>query len=100
MVVGVNGVGKTTTIGKLCGHFKEQNKNVLLVAGDTFRAAAAEQRARLSAHRQHEDQKRLLRGARGRQLQARHDAHGRGRPGAAGGGRGLLDSLLLRKRRV
>ncbi len=43
MVVGVNGVGKTTTIGKLCGYFKEQKKNVLLVAGDTFRAAAAEQ---------------------------------------------------------
>ncbi len=43
MVVGVNGVGKTTTIGKLCNFYKEQKKNVLLVAGDTFRAAAAEQ---------------------------------------------------------
>ena len=43
MVVGVNGVGKTTTIGKLCNFYKSQKKNVLLVAGDTFRAAAAEQ---------------------------------------------------------
>ena len=43
MVVGVNGVGKTTTIGKLANFYKNENKNVLLVAGDTFRAAAAEQ---------------------------------------------------------
>ena len=43
MVVGVNGVGKTTTIGKLANYYKNENKNVLLVAGDTFRAAAAEQ---------------------------------------------------------
>lgn len=43
MVVGVNGVGKTTTIGKLASRFKEQGKKVLLAAGDTFRAAAIDQ---------------------------------------------------------
>ncbi|MCC5929343.1 MAG: signal recognition particle-docking protein FtsY [Cyclobacteriaceae bacterium] len=43
LVVGVNGVGKTTTIGKLAARFKENNKKVLLGAADTFRAAAVEQ---------------------------------------------------------
>lgn len=43
LVVGVNGVGKTTTIGKLAMLFGNQGKKVLLAAGDTFRAAAAEQ---------------------------------------------------------
>lgn len=43
LMVGVNGVGKTTTIGKLSAKFKENGKKVLMVAGDTFRAAAAEQ---------------------------------------------------------
>lgn len=43
MVVGVNGVGKTTTIGKLAHQFKSQGKNVVLGAADTFRAAAVEQ---------------------------------------------------------
>lgn len=43
MVIGVNGVGKTTTIGKLAWKFTEAGKNVMLVAGDTFRAAASEQ---------------------------------------------------------
>ena len=43
LMVGVNGVGKTTTIGKLAAQLKAQGKSVLLVAGDTFRAAAAEQ---------------------------------------------------------
>ena len=43
LMVGVNGVGKTTTIGKLANQFKNEGKQVLLVAGDTFRAAAAEQ---------------------------------------------------------
>ena len=43
MVVGVNGVGKTTTIGKLAHNYKEQGKKVLLAAGDTFRAAAIDQ---------------------------------------------------------
>jgi len=43
LVVGVNGVGKTTTIGKLAYKFKQEGKKVLLVAGDTFRAAASEQ---------------------------------------------------------
>ena len=43
MVVGVNGVGKTTTIGKLAYQFKQSGKNVLLGAADTFRAAAVDQ---------------------------------------------------------
>ena len=43
LVVGVNGTGKTTTIGKLAHRFKTDGKTVLLAAGDTFRAAAAEQ---------------------------------------------------------
>ena len=43
LVVGVNGVGKTTTIGKLAKHYCDAGKSVLLAAGDTFRAAAAEQ---------------------------------------------------------
>ena len=43
MVVGVNGVGKTTTIGKLAHRFTGQGRSVLLAAGDTFRAAASEQ---------------------------------------------------------
>ena len=43
MVVGVNGVGKTTTIGKLANHFKESGKKVVLGAADTFRAAAVDQ---------------------------------------------------------
>ncbi len=43
LVVGVNGVGKTTTIGKLAYHFKMAGKNVLLGAADTFRAAAVDQ---------------------------------------------------------
>ena len=43
MVVGVNGTGKTTTIGKLAAHFTGQGNHVLLAAGDTFRAAAVEQ---------------------------------------------------------
>ncbi len=43
MVVGVNGVGKTTTIGKLANQFKQQNKKVVLGAADTFRAAAVDQ---------------------------------------------------------
>ncbi len=43
MVVGVNGVGKTTTIGKLAAQYKKKGKSVVLGAGDTFRAAAVEQ---------------------------------------------------------
>lgn len=43
LVIGVNGVGKTTTIGKLAHQLKAQNKNVVLAAADTFRAAAIEQ---------------------------------------------------------
>ncbi len=42
-VVGVNGVGKTTSIAKMANYFSKQKKNVMLVAGDTFRAAATEQ---------------------------------------------------------
>ncbi|MCM1387957.1 MAG: signal recognition particle-docking protein FtsY [Bacillus sp. (in: Bacteria)] len=43
LVIGVNGVGKTTSIGKLAGKLKAQNKKVMLAAADTFRAAAGEQ---------------------------------------------------------
>ena len=43
MIAGVNGAGKTTSIGKLAKHFQAQGKSVLLAAGDTFRAAAREQ---------------------------------------------------------
>ena len=50
--VGVNGVGKTTTIGKLARRYKAQGLNVMLAAGDTFRAAAVEQ---LQAWGQRED---------------------------------------------
>ncbi len=60
LVIGVNGVGKTTTIGKLAHRLTEQGKKVLLCAGDTFRAAAADQleiwagRANCQIIRQHE----------------------------------------------
>jgi len=43
LIIGVNGVGKTTTIGKLAANFKRDGKSVLLAAGDTFRAAAIDQ---------------------------------------------------------
>lgn len=43
LVVGVNGVGKTTTIGKLANKFKKEGKRVMMAAGDTFRAAAIDQ---------------------------------------------------------
>lgn len=43
MLVGVNGVGKTTAIGKLANYYKSQKKSVVLAAGDTFRAAASDQ---------------------------------------------------------
>ena len=43
LVIGVNGVGKTTTVGKIAKYFSRQNKSVMLAAGDTFRAAAVEQ---------------------------------------------------------
>lgn len=43
LMVGINGVGKTTTIGKLAKQYQEQGKSVMLAAGDTFRAAAVEQ---------------------------------------------------------
>jgi len=60
LVIGVNGVGKTTTIGKIATQLKKDGKNVLMVAADTFRAAAADQleiwadRAGVSIVRQHE----------------------------------------------
>ncbi|MCD7860128.1 MAG: signal recognition particle-docking protein FtsY [Firmicutes bacterium] len=60
LVIGVNGVGKTTTIGKIAAQLGRQGKRVLLVAGDTFRAAAADQleiwagRAGADIVRQHE----------------------------------------------
>lgn len=43
LVIGVNGVGKTTSIGKIASHYKDQGKKVLLAAADTFRAAAIDQ---------------------------------------------------------
>ncbi|MDF7674068.1 signal recognition particle-docking protein FtsY [Acetobacteraceae bacterium ESL0709] len=43
LVVGVNGTGKTTTIGKMAHHYRQEGKSVMMVAGDTFRAAAVEQ---------------------------------------------------------
>merc|ERR1711964_876974 len=43
LVLGVNGVGKTTTIGKLCYRFQSEGKSILVAAADTFRAAAADQ---------------------------------------------------------
>ena len=43
LVIGVNGVGKTTTIGKMAAYYKAQGKKVILAAADTFRAAAIEQ---------------------------------------------------------
>jgi len=43
LVVGINGAGKTTTIGKLARHWRDENRAVMLAAGDTFRAAAVEQ---------------------------------------------------------
>ena len=43
LVIGVNGVGKTTSVGKLAGQLKDQGKKVVLAAADTFRAAAIEQ---------------------------------------------------------
>lgn len=43
LVIGVNGVGKTTSIGKMANYYKSQKKDVMLVAGDTFRAAATNQ---------------------------------------------------------
>ncbi len=45
MVIGVNGVGKTTSVGKLAGKLKDKNRKVLIAAADTFRAAAGEQLA-------------------------------------------------------
>ena len=60
LVIGVNGVGKTTPIGKIAKQLTSQGKNVMLVAGDTFRAAAADQleiwagRSGASIVRQHE----------------------------------------------
>ena len=60
LVIGVNGVGKTTTIGKIATQLKKEGKNVLMVAADTFRAAAADQleiwaqRAGVGIVRQHE----------------------------------------------
>ena len=43
LVIGVNGVGKTTSVGKLAGILKGQGKKVLIAAADTYRAAACEQ---------------------------------------------------------
>ena len=61
LIVGVNGSGKTTTIGKLATRLRREGSSVLLVAGDTFRAAAAEQLAIWAARSGSE----LIRGAEG-----------------------------------
>ncbi len=61
MVIGVNGVGKTTTIGKLAGKLRAQNKKVVLAAADTFRAAAGEQLAEWA----HRSQAELIGGQEG-----------------------------------
>jgi fused signal recognition particle receptor len=52
MIAGVNGAGKTTSIGKLAKYFQSQGKSVLLAAGDTFRAAAREQLGNLGRAQQ------------------------------------------------
>lgn len=54
LVIGVNGVGKTTSVGKLAGKLKDQGRKVILAAADTFRAAAGEQLTEW-AHRAHVD---------------------------------------------
>ena len=53
-IIGVNGVGKTTTIGKLSKYFKNQKREVTLVAGDTFRAAASDQLSQWACSRARE----------------------------------------------
>lgn len=63
LVVGVNGVGKTTSIGKLAHRFKEEGKKVLIAAGDTFRAAAEDQ-LKIWAQRSGADYIRLDEGAK------------------------------------
>jgi fused signal recognition particle receptor len=82
MVVGVNGSGKTTTIGKLAQRFRNERRSVLLCAADTFRAAAIEQLEDLGrAHGHHRDpaesgirpQRRAVRRAAGRARRARVD---------------------------
>ncbi|MDO4563252.1 MAG: signal recognition particle-docking protein FtsY [Clostridia bacterium] len=62
LVIGVNGVGKTTTIGKLAAHMSAQGKHVMLAAADTFRAAAADQ-LEIWAKRNHTPLIRLDEGA-------------------------------------
>ena len=47
LVIGVNGVGKTTTVGKLAGKLKDQGKRVVIAGADTFRAAAGDQSCHL-----------------------------------------------------
>ena len=61
LMVGVNGVGKTTAIGRLANQFQKEGKKVLLAAGDTFRAAAAEQLAQWAER----TQSQFVRGAAG-----------------------------------
>ena len=84
LVSGVNGSGKTTTIGKLAAKFSREGKKVMLAAGDTFRAAAIEQLkiwggrvgAKVIAREQGSD-------AAGIAFDARHRGQGRGRRRAA-----------------
>ena len=70
MVIGVNGVGKTTTIGKLAGKLRNQNKKVVLAAADTFRAAAGEQLKEWA----HRAQAELIGGQEGSDPAAVYDA--------------------------
>ena len=60
LVVGVNGSGKTTTIGKLASRFKGENRTVLLCAADTFRAAAIERQYGSSSEHYPRVEQRLL----------------------------------------
>ena len=60
LFIGVNGVGKTTTIGKLAKRFSDEGKSVLMIAGDTFRAAAVEQLAIWSDRAKVEDRKSVV----------------------------------------
>ena len=78
LVVGVNGSGKTTTIGKLARRLKDQGLSVMLAAGDTFRAAAVEQLDGLGGAQRRADRRAGgRRGSRGGRL--RRAAVGEGR---------------------
>ena len=58
LVIGVNGVGKTTSVGKLAGKLKDQGKKVVLAAADTFRAAAGDTASGVGKPRRSGDDRR------------------------------------------